>query len=150
MIRIQQLKLPVSHTEEELIQKIAKMLGIRPQAVLEYRIRKQSVDARRKKQVSYVYTADVKVQKEAAVLKKAKSSQISSAGDISYEFSVSGTEALAHPPVVKHPLWEKMGRRTEGQEIEWRSVAMGDGELGVATRKSQMLGRFYIRIQLIR
>lgn len=30
MIRIQQLKLPVSHTEEELIQKIAKMLGIRP------------------------------------------------------------------------------------------------------------------------
>ena len=100
MIRIQQLKLPVSHTEEELIQKIAKMLGIRPQAVLEYRIRKQSVDARRKKQVSYVYTADVKVQKEAAVLKKAKSSQISSAGDISYEFSVSGTEALAHPPVI--------------------------------------------------
>jgi hypothetical protein len=42
---------------------------------------------------------------------------------------------------VKHPLWEKMGRRTEGQEIEWRSIAMGGGELGVATRKSQMLGK---------
>ena len=36
----------------------------------------------------------------------------------------------------------RYGRRwrrcTEGQEIEQRCVAMGDGELGVATRKSQM------------
>ena len=34
--------------------------------------------------------------------------------------------------------WE---RCTEGQEIEQRCVAMGDGELGVATRKSQMPGK---------
>ena len=31
----------------------------------------------------------------------------------------------------------RKGRYTEGQEIEQRSVAMGDGELKVATRKSQ-------------
>jgi hypothetical protein len=31
-------------------------------------------------------------------------------------------------------------RCTEGQEIEQRYVAMGDGELGVATRKPQMPG----------
>jgi hypothetical protein len=39
----------------------------------------------------------------------------------------------------------RCGRRwewyTEGQEIEQRYVAMGDGELGVATRKSQMIGK---------
>jgi hypothetical protein len=39
----------------------------------------------------------------------------------------------------------RYGRRwrrcTEGQEIEQRCIAMGDGELGVATRKSQMLGK---------
>jgi hypothetical protein len=29
----------------------------------------------------------------------------------------------------------------EGQEIEQRCVALGDGELGVATRKSQILGK---------
>ena len=34
--------------------------------------------------------------------------------------------------------WE---RCTEGQEIEQRYVAMGDGELGLATRKSQMPGK---------
>jgi hypothetical protein len=32
-------------------------------------------------------------------------------------------------------------RCTEGQEIEQRSVAMGNGELGIATRKSQMPGK---------
>ncbi|MEH2942342.1 FAD-dependent oxidoreductase [Lachnospiraceae bacterium KK002] len=100
MIRIKQLKLPVSHTEEELIRKIAKLLKIRPEAVQEYQIRKQSVDARRKHQVSYVYTLDVAVRKESAVLRREKSSQISQAGDISYEFPISGTEPLAHPPVI--------------------------------------------------
>jgi hypothetical protein len=39
----------------------------------------------------------------------------------------------------------RYGRRwgwyAEGQEIEQRCVAMGDGELGVATRKSHMPGK---------
>jgi hypothetical protein len=38
----------------------------------------------------------------------------------------------------------RYGRRwrcTEGQEFEQRYVAMGDEELGVATRKSQMPGK---------
>ena len=33
------------------------------------------------------------------------------------------------------------GRSTEGQDIEQRCVAMGDGDLGVATRKSQKSGK---------
>jgi hypothetical protein len=36
----------------------------------------------------------------------------------------------------------KIWRRcTEGQEIEQRCVGMGDGDLGVATRKSQKTGK---------
>jgi hypothetical protein len=35
----------------------------------------------------------------------------------------------------------RQGRNTEGQEIEWRCVAVGDGELPVTTRKSQMPGK---------
>jgi hypothetical protein len=39
----------------------------------------------------------------------------------------------------------KYGRRwrrcTEGQEIEQRCVAMGNGELGITTRKSPMPGQ---------
>jgi hypothetical protein len=41
------------------------------------------------------------------------------------------------------PLSQRLlrGRCREGQEIEQRCVAMGHGELGVATRKSQMGGK---------
>ena len=35
----------------------------------------------------------------------------------------------------------RRGRCTEGQEIEQTCIAMEDGELGVATRKSQMPGK---------
>jgi hypothetical protein len=39
-------------------------------------------------------------------------------------------------------VWKKIGERsTEGQEVEQRCVAIGDGELGVATRKPQMSGK---------
>ena len=38
--------------------------------------------------------------------------------------------------------YKKRWRRyTEGQEIEQSCAAIGDGELGVATRKSQMPGK---------
>ena len=36
---------------------------------------------------------------------------------------------------------KRWGRSTEGQKIEGRCVTVGDGELGVATRKSQMPGK---------
>jgi hypothetical protein len=35
---------------------------------------------------------------------------------------------------------EETGGSTEGQKFEWRYVAVGNGELGVATRKSQIPG----------
>ena len=37
--------------------------------------------------------------------------------------------------------WRKWRRCTEGQEIEQRCIAIGDGELAIATRKSQMPGK---------
>ena len=33
------------------------------------------------------------------------------------------------------------GRCTEGQEVEQKCVAVGDGDLGLATRKSQIPGK---------
>jgi hypothetical protein len=36
-------------------------------------------------------------------------------------------------------VWEDTGRNIGGQEIERRCIELGDGELGVATRDSQML-----------
>ena len=47
MIRITQMKLPITHTEEQLHRKIAKMLRLGNQPFT-YEIRKQSLDARHK------------------------------------------------------------------------------------------------------
>ena len=76
MIRIQQLKLPIRHTEADLKARILKKLGIREDAMISYEIRKQSIDARKKPELFYVYTADVNVRKEAALKKKKKQSDI--------------------------------------------------------------------------
>lgn len=49
MIRITQLKLPITHTEEQLHRKIAKILRLGNQPFT-YEIRKQSLDARHKEE----------------------------------------------------------------------------------------------------
>ena len=48
MLRISQLKLPVTHTEEDLKKKIVHTLMCRTEAVQSYEIIKQSLDARKK------------------------------------------------------------------------------------------------------
>ena len=100
MIRIQQLKLPITHTEEQLKKKMAKMLRISAEDILRYQIRKQSVDARKKQEVSFVYTVDVAVEKETAVLRRVKSSQVSLAKEVPYQFPEEGEKVLCHRPVV--------------------------------------------------
>ncbi len=100
MIRIQQLKLPVSHTKEQLVQKIARELRVPETSILEYQFRRQSIDARKKSEVLFVYTIDVQVKNEAMVLRHVKGNKITLAKDISYYFPVCGREPLKHPPVI--------------------------------------------------
>lgn len=100
MIRIQQLKLPITHTEEQLLKKIAKALRIQPDAVETYKIRRQSIDARKKNDVVFVYTIDAAVKNEADILHRAKGNQISRAKDIRYQFPQIGDTPLERPPVI--------------------------------------------------
>ncbi len=72
MIRINQLKLRIGHSFEELERKLIRELRIRPEELLEYHIRKQSIDARKKPDLYFVYTIDVGVRKEQNVLKRSK------------------------------------------------------------------------------
>lgn len=100
MIRIQQLKLPVSHTKEQLLKKIARTLHIAPEEIKGYRICKQSLDARKKQDLSYVYTIDVKAAEEEKVLKRNKKGTVTRAKDIPYIFPKKGDRKLEHPPVI--------------------------------------------------
>ena len=70
MITISQLKLPVSHTPDQLKKKILRMLGIQEKDLIQYTIRKRSLDARRKPELFYVYTVHCTVVNEDRVCRK--------------------------------------------------------------------------------
>ena len=72
MIRISSLKLHIDHTPEDLIRAIAGKLRISDTGLLDYKIVKQSLDAREKEDIHFVYTVDVSVSDEASVLRKNK------------------------------------------------------------------------------
>ncbi len=76
MIRINQLKLPVDHTEEALWAKAAKTLKIPVKEIRSIQIIKQSVDARKKEEIHFTYSIDVETTKEEYVIHKAKSGDI--------------------------------------------------------------------------
>ena len=70
MIQISQLKLQIPHTEEQLEEKIKKVLGIRKTDLLSFRILKRSLDARKKPVLFYVYTVEAEVKREKALKHK--------------------------------------------------------------------------------
>ena len=76
MLTLQQVKLPVSHTREDLEKKIVKTLNISSQELQSWKIRKRSLDARKKPELYFVYTIDASVKKENKVLKKVNNKNV--------------------------------------------------------------------------
>ena len=99
MIRISQLKLQPNHTEKDLLQKLARTLRIAERDICSYEVKKQSIDARKKQELKYVYTVDVTVPNEQQIIKK-KIQNVSIAKEISYQFPEAGTEKMVHRPQI--------------------------------------------------
>lgn len=100
MIRVSQLKLPVSHSREQLEKKLAKTLRIPWKEIESYEIIRQSIDARQKPDLRYVYTIDVSTKKENQILKKVNHNNIMLIKKNEYQMPERGTDLLAHRPVV--------------------------------------------------
>lgn len=99
MLRINQIKLPPDHTEGELKTAILKALRIQEKELVEHRIFRQSIDARRKPRIVYSYTIDVCVVHEEYLLKKLKN-KVQIVTDKNYQIPVHGTEILSSRPVI--------------------------------------------------
>lgn len=100
MIQIQQLKLPPSHTMEELYKKAAKALGIRPQAIEALEIVRKSIDARDKENIRIIYTVEVSVAQEGRILKKNHNRNVLEIQRAPYAPPQRGTQPLRHRPLV--------------------------------------------------
>ena len=99
MLRIGNLSLPIGGGEEQLRGRAAKALGVRPGALGELEIVRQSIDARKKDDVHYVYTVEVSLPNEAAVLRSAPGRGVTLVDRVPYAFPAA-VRKLGRPPVV--------------------------------------------------
>ena len=70
MIRLTELRLPIDHAPEDLEAAICKKLAILAKDLIRYEVFKRSYDARKNNILSFIYTLDLSVKDEEAVLKR--------------------------------------------------------------------------------
>jgi len=100
MIRLNQIAMPVGHSEEELLQKCCKLLKIPAKAVENFRIVKQSIDARKKPDIIYSYIVDIGCRNEEKILKASRLKQAEIIKKQEYKFPVCGKQPLKNPVVI--------------------------------------------------
>ena len=72
MLRLTELKLPLDHAEEELRAALLKRLAIPAADLASFTVFRRAVDARKKSAIALIYTLDVQVRNEKAVLRRLK------------------------------------------------------------------------------
>lgn len=104
MIRISNVKLPCSHTEQEMKKKVCRLLGLSAGSQIRVQVVRRSLDARKKPDLYFVYILDVetgwKPEKEAALVGRLKAPEIAIAKAEEYRFPMDGMKRLPHRPVI--------------------------------------------------
>lgn len=101
MFRLQQVKLKIPHTEDQLFEKVCRLLRVEGDAVISYRITRRSLDARKKPELFYVYTVEVGLKRESAVKKRLRNKHIQFLEkEMPYRAVPTGMNVLFHRPVV--------------------------------------------------
>ncbi len=100
MIRIQGLTLSPGEAEIGLLKKAAQLLGVPQEEIKGLAITRQSIDARKKDQIRYVYTVEVKAAAEERLVKRAANSNITLAQPQEPYVLPAPTRVYSYPPVV--------------------------------------------------
>ncbi len=101
MLRITELKLPLEHSETELVNAITKRLAIEATDLISHSIFRQGYDARKKSAILTVYTIDAEVKAESAVLARfADDRQIAITPSHHYRHVARAPQNLPERPVV--------------------------------------------------
>lgn len=101
MIRITELRLPLDHPPEALTAAIAARLALPPSEIVSLNVFKRGYDARKRDAIVLVYTLDVEVANETAVLARfAGDAHIKPAPDTRYRFVAHVQEPPAQRPVI--------------------------------------------------
>ena len=101
MLRLTEIKLPLDHPEDDLKAAILARLGIAADELIGYSIFRRGFDARKLSAIQFVYTLEVEVRDEAALLARLKNvPHISPAPDTAYHFVAQAPKDLTERPIV--------------------------------------------------
>lgn len=104
MLRLNEVKLPLDHTEEQLTAAILARLHIAPAQLTGYTVYKRSYDARKKSAIVLIYSLDVETADDDAVLKaNARDSHLMPSPDTRYKYvahNVNASGAQPRPVVI--------------------------------------------------
>lgn len=93
MIRVRQIKINVLEDNIELIKKKAsKKLNIPPYLIKNIKINKQSIDARHKPEILYIYEVDITVDNEKSIISKCRSNDVLLSPVEEYKLNVTGMD----------------------------------------------------------
>jgi len=98
MLRITDLKLPLGHAPDALAEALCRRLDVAPDELLTIEVARRANDARRKSAIVMVYSVDVVLRDEAAVLARfADDPHVRATPDTAYRFAVP--LPMAPPPI---------------------------------------------------
>ncbi|HVL00965.1 MAG TPA: hypothetical protein VM553_14180, partial [Dongiaceae bacterium] len=101
MLRLNELRLPLDHPPEALQPALCRRLGIEPAELVSFSIFKRSHDARRKDELSLIYSIDFQVQDEAALRQRlSHDNKVGPAPDMEYRFVGQAPTQLENRPLV--------------------------------------------------
>jgi uncharacterized FAD-dependent dehydrogenase len=101
MIRLTELRLPLHHPEDALRAAVLARLGIADGGLKAMQVFRRGYDARKPQAIMLVYTLDVEVADEAALLARhAGDQRIGLAPDTEYRFVARAPEGIRRPVVV--------------------------------------------------
>jgi uncharacterized protein len=101
MLRLTEIKLPLDHPEEALRAAVLERLRIADADLLSVHVFRRGYDARRRSAIHLIYTLDVELRDEAAVLRAQKpSTHLQPTPDTRYRFVTHAPDGLSRRPVV--------------------------------------------------
>lgn len=158
MIRISNLKIGINKVvdrdaEKQALQNaILSKIMVSPKELMDFKIFKKSIDARKKDALVYIYTVDALVKKENNILKRYGKNGLTLTPDLSYHGVHPGSENLVDRPVIigmgpaglfSGLLLAKNGYRPlvleRGDDVDTRASKIGTfWKTGILDTKSNM------------
>jgi uncharacterized FAD-dependent dehydrogenase len=101
MLRLTELSLPLHHPPEAIPAAVCKRLRISPRDLVRHVIARRAHDARDNSNIQLVYSVDVNVKNEGAVLARfRKDRNVQPTPNTSYKFVAKAPEGIKRPVVV--------------------------------------------------